>query len=211
MPILQNISTKSETFLGFWRIDESIDELYNMLLPYLDACEITEFNQLKHVNRKKEWIASRLLIKELIGSYQRIFYNANRKPFIEAPFNISISHSNNLAGVLLSKREYVGLDIEQISEKIARVALKFLYKGEIENIDEKVKIPSLYVNWCAKETLFKAYGQRSLNFRENIKVAPFEFNDKGLVDGKIQINEFQKSFPINYFKINEYMVAWCAE
>ena len=62
MPVLFKYT---EPLLGVWKIEESSEELLSMLeqsseyLPFLQ--------QIKTEKRRQEWLASRVLLKELAG------------------------------------------------------------------------------------------------------------------------------------------------
>lgn len=211
MPLIKTKIAKDDLFIGFWHITESSDELYSMIFPYLDESETEQYKQLTHERRCSEWIATRLLISNLLGKYQKVYYNQYGKPFIEENYNISITHSYNMAGVLLSKCEYIGLDVEKMNLRILKVEKKLLEESEIHEIKPDTKIQSLYVNWCAKEAMYKACGIREVDIRSNFKLDYFDYSTHGNVYGHIQKDDFQRTVKIHYFEFDNYMVAWCAE
>ena len=53
-------------------------------------------------------------------------------------FSISISHSNNLTAVLISKGKRVGIDLEFMSGKISKVADKFINNKESITTDPEM-------------------------------------------------------------------------
>lgn len=62
----------------------------------------------------------------------------------------------------------VAVDIEYFSDRVERIASKFLRKDEkAEDLDAKL------VHWCAKETVFKLFSEEKLMF-EDMRVKPFD-------------------------------------
>jgi hypothetical protein len=76
-----------------------------------------------------------------------------------------------------------------------------------ENLPEQ-----LTVYWCAKESLYKLYGKKELAFKENLKIEPFHYSEKGIIKGWIQKSAMKKAFAIQYEKLNSgddsYMLAY---
>lgn len=60
------------------------------------------------------------------------------------------------------------MDIEYMSDRVERIASKFLRKDErADSLDAKL------VHWCAKETVFKLFSEENLLFEE-MRVKPFD-------------------------------------
>ena len=91
MPLINNKIVSDDLYIGFWKISETSEELFEMIFPYLDETEIQQFKNLSHERRRCEWLASRILIADLLGKYQKVYYNSVGKPFIEEDL-ISVSH-----------------------------------------------------------------------------------------------------------------------
>jgi phosphopantetheinyl transferase len=70
------------------------------------------------------------LRNKTIGKLE-IDYNANGKPFlVNSKEYISISHSRNFIGILKAPFD-VGLDIEEINERITKIKNRFLNEDEL--------------------------------------------------------------------------------
>ena len=103
--------------LGVWEITEDFDSLYSMV--NLAAVEKAKLNSFKNISRKVEWLSVRALVKTMIGKDTRILYNSENKPFVRGnTHSISITHSNNLTAVIISKDKRVGIDLEFMSRTI---------------------------------------------------------------------------------------------
>lgn len=199
-----------DCLLGLWEITEDFFFLYNRL--NLTPEEIETLNSFKSYNRKLEWLSVRVLLTEMAGSGIKIFYNRKKKPFLtDRSYHISISHSNKLTSILISKNHNVGLDLEHVSNKIASLAGKFLTPGELDAIDPSCRKYHVYIYWCAKEALYKICDKQDINFREDIIIEPFVPGDGGVINGKVHSDSIREDFILNYFKYNDYAIVWCCK
>ena len=89
----------------------------------------------------------------------KIIRDEKGKPHIEgAELYISISHSQSVAAVALSKKP-VGIDIQVISEENKKITERFFTddeKEKIKNADSKKE--AFTAVWTVKEANFKLYG-----------------------------------------------------
>ena len=70
----------------------------------------------------------------------------------------------------------------------------------------------LHVMWGAKECLFKAYGKGQLPFATHIQLDPFFYYDKGgNLNGKVEKDEYFRTFNIEYALIEDYMLVYAVE
>ena len=97
--------------LAIWKTEESISTLCQHL-------NITESDLPHRANsRQLEWLATRMLLKHLFPGEPRpnLVYDENGKPHLaDRPLSISISHTGNHIGMLLSERPSCGIDLEQL-------------------------------------------------------------------------------------------------
>ncbi len=123
-------------------------------------------------SRKKQWLAYRILIKDLLRPDDfPVEYNEHGKPFLAgSDYHISVTHTEDLAAVIISRHARVGIDIEKIKPRILKVKDKFLSPAELAMVGKERELEQLTLAWCAKESLYKLYGKRNLDFREEIKV-----------------------------------------
>ena len=193
-------------------IISATDSLYSELLDDFSENDITVYQNIKNEKRKKEWLGIRILLKNIFGKYIEIKYGNYGSPYIENDYNISISHSNNLISLILCKKIEVGIDIEKISPKIARIALKFMKQTEIDSVSDN-EIEFMYANWCGKETLYKIYKKGGLDYRKHLKISTSKIEKSGTLTGKISFNEINKEYTLNYTFINstdneKFLLVW---
>ena len=162
--------------LGLWQMDESPEQLFDLyphLLPYRSSLD----NKYKNDGRKLEFLAIRALMYEMLrvnGASKGLLshagdftHNGQGKPLFRG-YHVSISHTKGYAALILSKKSEVAVDIEYMSDRVVRIASKFLRKDErADSLDAKL------VHWCAKETVFKLFSEENLLF-EDMRVKPFD-------------------------------------
>jgi len=196
MPI-NYIKQINECKLALWNINEDFNVLYKSFTNIAPKEEITKANKFKFEKRKQEWIATRLLVYEICGKYKIIEYDKYGKPNIEGT-NISISHTKDLVAVIIGDKD-VGVDVEKVSERIIRIAPKFLYPTEISEIDINNQLLQFHAYWCAKETIYKIYGKKRVDFKNNIKIKPLKIENKGKIIGKIILDNYKEEYQLSYF------------
>ncbi len=211
MALLEKSFPTNNCQIAFWHIQEDSNTLLEMIKHFLDEDELSQYSLLTHERRRCEWLASRILIYKLTGEYQKVFYHSSGKPYIKNGQNISITHSYDIAGVMISPLVNIGLDVEKMNLRILKIEHKFMDSSEIQGIRPDKKIQSLYVNWCAKEAMYKAFNIKDFDFKENFRLESFQYETSGEVTGKIMQEGFQKLFAIHYIEFDGYMAAWCAE
>ncbi len=162
--------------LGLWQMDESPEQLFDLyphLLPYRSSLD----DKYKNDGRKLEFLAIRALMYEMLrvnGASKGLLshagdftHNGQGKPLFRG-YHVSISHTKGYAALILSKKSEVAVDIEYMSDRVERIASKFLRKDErADSLDVKL------VHWCAKETVFKLFSEENLLF-EDMRVKPFD-------------------------------------
>ena len=162
--------------LGLWQMDESPEQLFDLyphLLPYRSSLD----DKYKNDGRKLEFLAIRALMYEMLrvnGASKGLLshagdftHNGQGKPLFRG-YHVSISHTKGYAALILSKKSEVAVDIEYMSDRVERIASKFLRKDErADSLEAKL------VHWCAKETVFKLFSEENLLFEE-MRVKPFD-------------------------------------
>ena len=65
--------------------------------------------------------------------------------------------------------------------------------------------------WCTKEALYKLYGKKKLDFRQNLTIDKFDWECEGNVRGHINKNGYTKDLPIHYEKLDDYILAYAVD
>lgn len=212
MPIIWNKHLGKNGDLAVWHINEPAEALYQKL--QLNAAEKAFYDSLQSSKRNMHWLGSRVLLRTLLNTTEYIDcqLDGNNKPYlVNFPYEISISHSNDYAAVIIYKEKPVGVDIEKMSDKIERISKRFLSEQELSNISTLNRIEHLYVCWGIKETLFKLYGKGNLPFIGGIEIDEFVYKENGMATARISLPDFKKEYKVEYLKLGEYMLSWCVE
>jgi 4'-phosphopantetheinyl transferase len=211
MPLLfqKNIGTDAKA--AVWNIEESEEWFIERL--WLCREELLELGTLKD-KKRLEWLADRYVLHELIGEKDRFpcIKDEMGKPFLQgSDWQISLSNSANKASAMISKQA-IGLDIQYLTEKIERIASKFMSEKEMNSLSETERLEHLHVFWGAKEALYKAYGKRALDFKKHIFVEPFLFDlKKGIASGSILKEDYTALYDIFYEKFENFIIVYAAE
>ena len=182
--------------------------LDNVVLSEQDRLLLQNF---KHKNRRLQWLWSRFLLKNMLGSDYRLAYFNNEKPVLTEPKGfLSISHSFDYVAVAFSPKVPIGIDIEKIGEKILRIEDKILLDSERKLLPHIDNI-TLHIVWGAKEAVYKQYYEQGISFFEDIALQSIDFEQKR---GKIKVsNPHFSSLADFYFKIIDgyVLVLSCIE
>lgn len=108
--------------------------------------------------------------------------NQNGKLFIEGREEFNVSHGGKYV-VLVTDKNPVGIDIEEMRERSFIVATKVFTKDEQQWMSED-KLRRFFYLWTQKESLVKAEGCGITIPLESFSVLPFEKGDSVVLNGK---------------------------
>ena len=111
---------------AIWKITETTAELRAMIDLRQDEEEL--FNSFVAESRKKQWLAYRILVRRLLQPEDfAVLYNDHGKPYLDGcTYHISVTHTDDIAAVILSRNRQVGIDSEEIKPRVEKVKDKFL-------------------------------------------------------------------------------------
>lgn len=209
MAIAYKKQIDNDTEFALWKIEEQADDLYNQL--QLNEQEKAYVEQLSHGKRHLHWLGTRVLLRKMLKTEEYIDCRVDEhgKPYlVDLSYHISLSHSFDYAAVMISKTRPVGIDIEQVKEKVERIAHKFMQPDEMAFITDQHKIQQLYVCWCAKEAVYKCYGQKEVSFADNILLKPFNFDKSGCVNAHLNKGAVSLDYRVDYLQYEDYMIGY---
>lgn len=211
--LLQNIDIEGVD-VGFWKLIESADDLYSMASAFVNDDELSVYQSFKNDRRRREWLATRILLKEMLGSYPGIDYDSNGAPHLngDAHINISVSHADGLVAVSMSKKYHVGIDVERVTNRVLRIMDKFLTPDEYD-INDPNLLQLLYIQWCAKEAMYKACNVAHYDYQNTYTLPGFRFDGKmpGSAIGRVILDDGScKNLNVRYFDVDDCVacVAW---
>ena len=193
MPLVISHSLPNGAQLGVWRMNEdasSFPELY-------EEAEA----RFKSSSRRKEYVCVRALLREMNnGVLPVISHEPSGKPVLEDGTRVSISHTKDYCAVIVSDWHDVGVDIEYVSDRVGRIAHRFLRADETFS-----DITSQLICWCAKEAVYKLFSDDDLLFEEMF-VEPFEARDAGV----LMVRNLKKGAvaEVSYHVTGDYVLAY---
>ncbi len=206
MSLLLTIHPFPGTTFGLWQVAEP-ESFFQKELP-LSSTETQEMALMQPM-RRLEWLSSRWLLHKITGAPQRLplAKNAFSKPFFldQPDLYCSLSHSQGVVGSLIAEQN-CGCDIQVLVEKMPRLAPKFLGAAEFDFVakfPEALRFEMYHLYWTAKESLYKAYGLKALDFRANIFVKNLVWDGQtGNADGVIEKNDFRHNYQLRFGKVD---------
>lgn len=190
-----------------WKIEESSDSLLSLLENATDYH--TQLDELHTETRRREWLACRVLLQELLGHSARIAYHPNGAPYLaDSEWSVSLSHTKGYAAVLLQGDPAAGIDIEYRSARVLKIRNRFMNPEEEAGIDPKHETEHLLLHWCAKETLFKMIGQEDVDFCKHLHVQPFPYAKNGRFRVQETRTEQSAVYSLSYLVTPDFVLTW---
>jgi phosphopantetheinyl transferase len=169
MPLYFQHIISPNTKLAIWQIEENESFFLQ---------KVSLQRSITHPHKRLQHLAGRYLLRYLFADFpnEEIEIASTRKPFLpDEQYHFSISHCGNFAAAIVSKNERVGIDIELVTNKVAKIAHKFLNENEKSAIDYRPLTVDerLTLFWSAKETVFKWWGKGEVDFKQHIQLQDF--------------------------------------
>lgn len=186
--------------LAIWELQETAIEL----LPLLRCEDAIPFNNKQ---RELEWVSARILLQELIGTDFHLTKNEFGKPEVTIPdMHISLSHCRDHVAAQISSN-FCGIDLEDIDERIRRISHRFLNDSELDFLGSEPSLEALYVCWCAKEAVYKWYGRKAVDFKNDMVIQAFNLQKENSCFLDFKKNGKQ-TLQINYRLFERHALAW---
>ena len=204
MPFLKEFIINEKTKIKLWKV--IIGELSPKELNKDDK----KLFKLKKNNLLKEQFLATRKILSIENSDYIITYDLDGKPILNSEFNISISHSYEIAALVISNNLKFGMDVQFKESKILNIQNKFLNEFEKINIGHDPSIDILTMIWTSKESIYKAIGLKGISFSKNIQIEKFTVKDK--IGIGYYINGAEKvKFDLRFFYLDEYIICYASQ
>ena len=202
MPIFKEIISE-QTQILIWKYLE--EEKFSADL----ISDEKEFENLKQKSPKRliEKQMVRQMLKKRLPNH-KIRYHENGQPYLE-PFDkfVSVSHSFPYAVLAISEKK-IGVDIEQVKDRIDKIKHKFLHPTEIDWLGRvESEIEHLTAIWCIKEALFKIHSSKQWSFKEFYVVDEFFLDKFSKIKCKVFDKDKEDKFLAHLEKIGNYYLA----
>ena len=184
------------THIYVWKTTLSYeDQIKN---PLLNSAELISAKKLKNEKRKKEFISSRIALKNIFNKELKLNYHSSGRPFIKEAKHLSISHSSNFLALAFGDKN-IGIDIEKPQNRMVKLMPKILSEIEFMEFKKEPAMDLACKLWGTKEAILKYVGDKNLNFKEDIKV-----NTKSLGIAKY----FKINFKVEFEKIENMILTY---
>ncbi|MHA6279254.1 4'-phosphopantetheinyl transferase family protein [Salinimicrobium sp. CAU 1759] len=185
MPLYKRITINPATKVLIWKIEEPLEELRKGIDLTPHCRERVE--GMKSELHQRGFMSVRHLLAAAGYTDFDLYYDDEGKPHLRDGKFISITHSFNFSGIIVSDRE-VGIDIEKQRDKILLIAQKFTPLEEYRTLaNTDALIRKLTIVWGAKEAVYKLYATPKVSFLQHINITDFDFDDLRTT-GKITFN-----------------------
>jgi len=212
VPIFFQHQVNESTRLGIWKIEET-EEFFLSNVPLRQ--EVT------HPLKRLQHLAGRFLLQFLCPGfpYELVRIADTRKPYLpNEQYHFSISHCGDYAAAIVSKDQRVGVDIEIISEKAEKIKNKFLTQNEqlILSLGTRLGAEALpkwgqgsseltTLFWCAKESVYKWFGNGGVDFRKHIQLEGLHENDEMIIG---HFAKTKQGLIIHYRHLDHLILTW---
>ncbi len=205
MPLIFKHHTE-KNLVCVWHITESLSWLA------LQTSDEINKDLPTHPKKLAEQLAARILIQQstkLAGiPYSGIEKDVFGKPKLmhHQQYSISVSHSYPFVACQISEDQFAGIDIEQVKDKILRVAPRVFNEDELYAIQNNAQVATVY--WCAKEALIKTYGKKDLFLKDEIGIYSFDNYNKGITFGYIHKPGFEQKHKLQYLVKEDFVLVF---
>ena len=212
MPLLKVEQLDEHTKILIWHITEPNEffekKLSSHFIPPFPWAEMIP-------KRRREYLASRYILqKGLPPGYSVAEYSKDKNgtPRIEkSKIHIGISHSHHLTACIVSNRR-AGCDIEIFQDRILMLSDRFMTAEDKEWANDKNQIKKSHLIWGIKESSYKTWGKRKIDWNKDIHIDPFVWNqNSGKISGRIGKKEKEISFHGKYQYFENFLFVWTLE
>lgn len=191
--------------VGVWKVTESLQALESAIS--LADAELAVYQQFRFEARKKEWLAVRCLLSNMLGYYVPVHYLPSGKPYIDG-YHISISHTKGYVGVSLSEKP-TAIDLEYPSSRVEPLVHRFVSDAEMSMVDPGNKALSYLLIWSAKEALYKLYDQPGVIFNQDLYVQGLSLAAQGSMIGGIRMDGFESETQLFFHVEDDLIIVYC--
>lgn len=202
---------QGDLLVGVWKVEETIDRLRSMFNDF--SLYESGMQKFKSEKRQLEWLAVRVLLKELVGEEKSIAYLSSGKPYLEdRSACISFSHTCGYVAVAVHPTKEVGIDIEQYGVRVRKLATRFVREDERVSVEAGDEVYALLLHWSAKETMFKLMNQSDVDFLDHLHILPFVPVDSGEMKAVEYRTDMHQTFRVSYHTHPDYVLTFaCLE
>lgn len=156
-------------------IVERIPWAYACCDTLITAEDVASASRFQNERRRSEHLAWRRVVRRELGRGISISYNEVGAPEVDTPkTHISVAHGAGCVAVAISDQR-VGIDIESRERDFARASSRYMSEHEAQ-LSTKEWWPAAV--WTAKEALYKLFGRRGVELRDELKIVAYNADSK---------------------------------
>ena len=205
MPLFYQQNINETAHLAIWSIQEPASFF---------ETDVQLAVAIANEERRTQHLAVRLLFKLMMpeADLNQLIMADNGKPYlIGLPFHFSFSHCKGYAACAVDDKP-IGIDIEIIHPRIAKVAHKFLNDQEkimIARLAESDQLNQLAFLWAAKEAMYKKHEQLGIDFTKDFNILELTKEDRGTVPAQILHKGNKINVLLDYHFGKDYVCVTC--
>ncbi|GGZ55502.1 4'-phosphopantetheinyl transferase family protein [Mesonia mobilis] len=205
MALYKTITVNEHTKVFIWKIEESFEWLAKDV-KLTEHCQ-NRVNSMKSEIHRRGFMSIRHLLAEAGYTDFDLYYDEEGKPHLKDGNHISITHSFEFSGIIVSQKP-IGIDIEKQRDKILKIAPKFTPLEEYHTLaNEEAIVRKLTIVWGAKEGIYKLVGIPGLLFLHHIYVEDFSFEDEEL-KARLNYQGEQTNFTLKYLEFEGFTCVY---
>lgn len=181
--------------LCLWQLTETLADLPDPVSVDLGG--------MRSESHRREVKAVYALLAHMTGRSDLVIGHEPTGRPVLAGRQIGISHTRGWAALIMSERRQVAVDIEYRSDRVGRVARRFIRPDEPSHT-----VSHQLINWSAKETVYKLRSDERLAYFD-MRLHHFTPLERGelTVDDLKMGQKVQVSYELN----DDFVLTWSAE
>jgi len=208
MPLYKTITVDHHTKVFIWKVEESYEWLSEGIELTSHCSE--RVKGMKSELHRRGFMSIRHLLAQAGYVDNDLYYDDWGKPHLRDGKQISITHSFNFTGIIVSN-DKVGIDIEKQRDKILKIANKFTPLKEYHTVaNEDALVRKLTIVWGGKESIYKLLAEPGLGFLQHINITDFDF-DATKTTGKVFFNGKTSFFDIEFLEFEGFTCVFARE
>jgi phosphopantetheinyl transferase len=175
----------------------------NITIGVLDLKQYAEHAGVGSKRELERAGSTHLLGKLLKGPFELDYLDTGKPVLKNRHEHISISHSHDRLAIIVNSKENTGIDIELVRDKVKAIEHKFLNEEERFMAGSNTRM--LICFWAAKETLYKVYGLKQIDFKAHLFIEQYREDE---IVAKISAPELQKRYCLACETLGDYQLVY---
>ena len=191
------------------RIDQS--EAYYMAGLQVAPKWLLQAQAIRHPVTRLHFLASRWQLAHVLGRNIEVLGKDEFGRWAHPSVEISTSHAPGIAAVILSGEHRLGIDVEPIRDKAAKLLERFANYEELSPLLDAHHPPTLL--WSIKEAVYKWYGLKGLLFRIHMRVEQARFGQSNEGEAEVNLHApgfFPMALTVRFRLEGPFYVCWVA-